>query len=74
MAGNVAEWVADDYDVYPGSTAKKRSGYKIYRGGSYLFAKADLKTMVRWIERPDTAFMYTGFRCAKDAPTPDASR
>lgn len=72
MAGNVAEWVADDYEPYPGSTAKRRPGYKIYRGGSYGFAKSDLRTMVRWLELPDVVSEYVGFRCAKDAPVVEA--
>jgi formylglycine-generating enzyme required for sulfatase activity len=68
MAGNVAEWVADDFKLYPGSTAKPLAGYKVYRGGSYAFPKAQLLTVARWSEEPTAKFQYIGFRCAKDLP------
>lgn len=68
MAGNVAEWVADDFNLYPGSTAKPLAGYKVYRGGSYLFPKAQLVTTARWTEAPIEKLPYVGFRCAKDLP------
>src|SRR6185503_3788552 len=68
MAGNVAEWVGDDFKLYPGSTAKPLAGYKVYRGGSYAFPKAQLLTLARWSEEPTAKFPYIGFRCAKDLP------
>lgn len=68
MAGNVAEWVADDFKLYPGSSAKPLAGYKVYRGGSYAFPKVQLLTVARWSEEPTAKFPYIGFRCAKDLP------
>jgi serine/threonine-protein kinase len=68
MAGNVAEWVADDFKLYPGSTAKPLAGYKVYRGGSWAFPKNQLLTVARWSEEPTAKFAYIGFRCAKDLP------
>lgn len=66
MAGNVAEWVADDFNLYPGSTAKPLPGYKVYRGGSYRFPKHELVTTTRWSEVATEKVPYIGFRCAKD--------
>jgi formylglycine-generating enzyme required for sulfatase activity len=68
MAGNVAEWVADDYQPYPGSTAKVEPGNRVYRGGAFNFHKQDLACTTRWWDAPDTKTNYIGFRCAKDAP------
>ena len=68
MAGNVSEWVADDFKLYPGSTAKPLAGYKVYRGGSWAFPKTQLLTVARWPEIPTEKFAYVGFRCAKDLP------
>jgi len=68
MAGNVSEWVADDFKLYPGSTAKPLAGYKVYRGGSWAFPKNQLLTVARWSEEPTARFPYIGFRCAKDLP------
>jgi eukaryotic-like serine/threonine-protein kinase len=68
MAGNVAEWVEDDFKLYAGSSAKPLYGYKVYRGGSYRFPKAQLVTYARWTEVPIEKLPYVGFRCAKDLP------
>jgi formylglycine-generating enzyme required for sulfatase activity len=66
MAGNVAEWVADPFNLYPGSSAKPLPGYRVYRGGSYRFPKDQLVTFARWTETPIEKLPYVGFRCAKD--------
>jgi serine/threonine protein kinase/formylglycine-generating enzyme required for sulfatase activity len=68
MAGNVAEWVEDDFNLYAGSSAKPLPGYKVYRGGSYRFPKGQLVTFARWTEAPIEKLPYVGFRCAKDLP------
>lgn len=68
MAGNVAEWVEDDFTLYVGSSARPLPGYKVYRGGSYRFPKAQLVTYARWTEAPIEKLPYVGFRCAKDLP------
>jgi serine/threonine-protein kinase len=68
MAGNVAEWVQDDFTLYPNGKGKAPAGYKIYRGGSYCFKKEDLVTFARWTDYPDAKLPCVGFRCAKNAP------
>lgn len=69
MAGNVAEWVQDDFALYPGSKAKpQQEGLKVYRGGSYGYPKEQLVTFARWADLPNGKFPYVGLRCAKDAP------
>ncbi|MGH9761874.1 MAG: SUMF1/EgtB/PvdO family nonheme iron enzyme, partial [Blastocatellia bacterium] len=75
MAGNVAEWVGDDYKPYPGSPAppvtpnSPEYGTKIFRGGSYAFPHAQEVSYARWADTPTAKYPYLGFRCAMDAPT-----
>jgi serine/threonine-protein kinase len=66
LAGNVAEWVADDFRPYPGSTHKAEPGFKVYRGGSFKSPKNFLVTTNRWWEAPGKKWPYLGFRCAQD--------
>jgi serine/threonine-protein kinase len=68
MAGNVAEWVFDDYQPYPGSQAKPEPGFKVYRGGAFNVHKDELVCSTRWWDAPGTRANYIGFRCTKDAP------
>ncbi|HKV42963.1 MAG TPA: bifunctional serine/threonine-protein kinase/formylglycine-generating enzyme family protein, partial [Blastocatellia bacterium] len=68
MAGNVAEWVADEANQYPGSKAKPQPGLHVYRGGSFSFPKEQLITYARWVEFPTATLQYVGFRCAEDVP------
>jgi serine/threonine protein kinase/formylglycine-generating enzyme required for sulfatase activity len=70
MAGNVSEWVQDDFNLYSGSTGRPQPGFKVYRGGSYfhLLPKTQLLTYTRWWEVATEKLAYVGFRCAKDAP------
>jgi serine/threonine-protein kinase len=67
MAGNVAEWTASDYTLYPGSKANMEPGNKIIRGGSFFFAASQAMVTTRWSVPPGTVKGYIGFRCAKDA-------
>jgi eukaryotic-like serine/threonine-protein kinase len=71
MAGNVAEWVTGDAELYPGSKGKPAPGYKVYRGGSFAVGQANLVTFARWNELADAKLPYIGFRCAKDGPKQD---
>jgi len=68
MAGNVAEWVADDFVLYPGSKGQPQPGYKVFKGGAYNFRKDQLVTFARYTELADAKDDYLGFRCAKDVP------
>jgi serine/threonine-protein kinase len=68
MAGNVSEWVADDFIPYAGSPQKPDPGNKVYRGGAYVAPKERLTTIFRWWDFPTASWPYLGFRCAKDAP------
>ena len=69
MAGNVAEWVGDDFRLYENSKAKPPNGqFKVYRGGAYNISKDELKTYIRWYARPYAKELWLGFRCAKDVP------
>ncbi|HYL99535.1 MAG TPA: bifunctional serine/threonine-protein kinase/formylglycine-generating enzyme family protein [Blastocatellia bacterium] len=79
MAGNVAEWVEDDYKPYPGSPAppvtpdSQDYGMKIFRGGSYAFPHDQEVTYSRWADKPTATYPYLGFRCAMDAPNAAAA-
>ncbi len=70
MAGNVWEWVADDYRPYPGSTYRSPffGKYKVVRGGSWNHPVADARTTVRDIAHPARRLGVVGFRCARTAP------
>ena len=66
MAGNVSEWVADDFKPYPNSQQPPDPGNKCYRGGAFNAPKERLKTTFRWWDFPNLSYDYLGFRCAKD--------
>ncbi len=68
MAGNVSEWVADDFVPYPNSERKPDPNTKVYRGGAFAAQKELLKTTLRWWDFPNKSYAYLGFRCAQDAP------
>jgi eukaryotic-like serine/threonine-protein kinase len=69
MAGNAAEWVADDYKPYLGSTAQPQAKkLKVFRGGAYKLSKDELMAYVRWADEPNKKYDWLGFRCAKDVP------
>lgn len=74
MAGNVWEWVADDYAPYPGNTAPKTdfpAGKKIVRGGGggigHYAISQFFRAAARQVTDPNTTSGDVGFRCAQDA-------
>lgn len=76
MAANVAEWVADWYDAYPGAPASENKFYgkiqRVVRGGMTSSGHYDSVSVVfRSAKRthllPNLILIDVGFRCAKDA-------
>jgi eukaryotic-like serine/threonine-protein kinase len=66
MAGNVAEWTANDYKPYLGSRARPQEGQKVVRGGSFTNPPEQQTATDRYFNFPSRTFEYIGFRCAKD--------
>jgi serine/threonine-protein kinase len=67
LAGNVAEWVADDFRPYPGSSAKPDPGFKVLRGGSFKSPQNFLVATYRGWDAAGQKWPWLGFRCAKNA-------
>jgi len=79
MAANVAEWVADWYQPYPGAKPYDNKFYgtkqRVVRGGMASSGHYDsISVVFRAAKRthllPMTALIDLGFRCAKDADVP----
>jgi len=75
MAANVAEWVADWYDAYPGAQPIENKYYgtiqRVARGGITSSGHYDsISLMFRTAKRnhflPQSALIDLGFRCVKD--------
>ena len=75
MLGDVWEWTASDFRLYPGFVAfpyKEYSevfdgdGYKVLRGGSWAtHPRAARRTFRNW-DLPIRRQIFAGFRCARD--------
>ena len=76
MVGNIAEWVADGYDLghYAVSERVDPRGpedapYRVFRGGSWADTDERIASVFyRNYTRPDTRVHAIGFRCALDHP------
>ena len=74
MVGNIAEWVADGYDLgqYAVSAPVDPRGpeeapYRVFRGGSWADTDERIASVFyRNFTRPDTRIHTIGFRCALD--------
>jgi serine/threonine protein kinase/formylglycine-generating enzyme required for sulfatase activity len=73
LAGNVLEWTASDFHLYPGGqmpegrTLEQALGQKVLRGGSYNVTAEYQRATDRWVYPPTSKEEYIGFRCARDA-------
>jgi formylglycine-generating enzyme required for sulfatase activity len=73
LAGNVAEWVSDWYQVDYYASAPRRDPRgptdgtaKVVRGGSFLDPAVGIRGAARAFEIPAADSSRIGFRCAKD--------
>lgn len=74
MSGNVAEWIADWYQMYPGNKYKSQfsgTSHKVVRGGGWggighYVIPALFRASHRDYEKPDRIFIDIGFRCANN--------
>ena len=71
LAGNVSEWVQDNYSEKYG--AKPDPRLRVYRGGNFLDAPDKGTNTYRWADYPqdipEDQILRVGFRCAKDLAT-----
>jgi len=68
MAGNVAEWVADWYQAYPGSTYTSPwfgEKFRVIRGGGWFYDETLVRTSSRSASSVDLRNDDVGFRCAR---------
>jgi len=70
MIGNVWEWTASKFALYPGNSGtapdEASRNYRVIRGGAYDGDQRHDGSYRGYVEA-DKAFPRTGFRCVKDA-------
>jgi iron(II)-dependent oxidoreductase len=70
MAGNVYEWVADDFDAYPENDRYDQpdfgKGFKVIKGGAYTDGKIEQRPASRIGYQKDFKDVDIGFRCARN--------
>lgn len=67
MHGNVYEWTADFYGSYPDGPSVDPKGpetgsRRVIRGGGWVNSGRELRSAVRWEQRPDRPLENIGFR------------
>ncbi len=74
MIGDVWEWTASEFVGYPGFKSgfdeyndKWFTGQKVLRGGSFGTPAMSIRGSYRNFFRLDERWMFSGFRCARDA-------
>src|SRR5262249_8732560 len=72
LAGNLPEWTADDYALYPGNTSSlpdEEKTHKVIRGGGFMsemeFARTTNRAFAAAALRSN-AVLQVGFRCVAD--------
>ncbi len=74
LAGNVAEWCADETDPPGGGTPFAAPAYRVRKGGSWRSRARDLRGAARKLTPPHTADGFIGFRVLRQvspsSPTP----
>ncbi len=73
MAGNVWEWVEDDYHFsYNGAPTdgsawvdEPRASYRVFRGGSFYYYAYSLRAAYRSYGSPSAGLYSIGLRCVR---------
>jgi formylglycine-generating enzyme required for sulfatase activity len=70
MAGNVYEWVADDFNAYPENDKYTQQdfnkGFKVLKGGAYTDGRSEQRPASRVGYQKDYNDVDVGFRCAEN--------
>jgi len=70
MAGNVYEWVEDDFNAYPGNDKYTQQdfnkGFKVFKGGAYTDGQSEQRPASRVGYQKDYKDVDIGFRCTKN--------